>query len=355
MASSVIEDRLADWLEQVSVGLTGEEIKAYRSAVLEIAKNLDADQAFDLVRCGFAVGDDTSREWILSAIREQDGTYSGSNGDALVPVVAAAATIEILANSRHKLNTRFMLLTRAAQLNGLSPTIPEIIDTLGTALVANTTSRRQRPGRSKSIAKTAETAISKGAKWDPATPQQWQQLADELEAHKNALLEVSKTASSAISDLRQVIKHQDEELNLLWWSYGGRSLTEDKNWSEVEPLEKRIVLAVKELRGLTNSVPASPSAPAILTRAFDAPKEATLTIGEVAKELIVAGLKFEEVGHDRLTPISAAVREMQRVGEADDTWKTVVSRTLSIDANRHWTPSAIGEQLLLELDLDALV
>ena len=175
-----------------------------------------------------------------------------------------------------------------------------------------------------------------------------------MAAHDTALKAVTQRLAEAIERMSAVIELQDEELDTLWWSFGGLSQTIGQPWKAITPDAKRAVVAAVELSGLLTQVPAPPSTRGLLTRALGESASTKTSIGDIAEALTAFLGDLQKLPDHRLTPLTSASRQLKKIGGEDATWKTVVSRTLGYNPDSTALLLDAAEQVVRELDLQEL-
>lgn len=353
MASSTVDQHLGEWLEAATVEISSEQHTQWRNAITAMSKALDSNLCLEVTAAAHGEVSDPGRAWMSERLREQDPGFSAIAKDFLLAIIAGAVIIETLETATHPRCALSSLLVESARCTSLIPQVPAV----GTIAhqVGNEVRRkvRERAFAQKPILKEITDELNAVPKLDPAAGD-WTITAGVLAAQGAALLKIAGRADETSKQLGAMLRLQDEELNTLWWSYGGQTSTSGVAWEKVAPVERRAVLAAVELRRLLTGTPSPPSSRALLARVLGGAATSPTTLAAVAEATVeflddVAGLPDH-----RLVPVASAARERRKMGGDDDTWKTVVSRTLGYDTGSEISMLDAAEQVLRELDTQAL-
>lgn len=353
MASSTVDRCLDEWLEPATVERSPEQHAQLRKAVSAMSKAVDSKICIEVAAAAHAQLSDTARGWMSERIREQDSGFSATAKDRLLSIIAGAVLVEVLETSNHPKRTLVALLIESARCTGLQAEVTAVHNIAIEVSEDVRRSVRKRELDPRSALKELTDQLSALTQPDPAAPD-LATAVGALVGHDAALRKLAERLDQTNKQVAENLRLQDEELDTLWWSFGGLSLRDRVPWSSIEPAERRAVLSAIELRQLSSLTPSPPGGRALLARVLAANGDSLTTIGAVAVAAVevlddVAGLP-----EHRLTPITSSAREYQKLGGKDDTWKTVVDRTLGFDVNATISFLDAAEQVLRELDLNAL-
>ena len=139
--------------------------------------------------------------------------------------------------------------------------------------------------------------------------------------------------NAAIGEVENFIAIQDEELQLLWWLFGGRSETLDRPFAEVPADAQPIVLAA-EVAKATQFMPGPASAKPILSRAgLKERKKTAVVVAVNACERDFLGKLVKDVEPSPVTrPLHFAIHRKLEVGD-DTSWPAAWSAITGIDAD----------------------
>jgi len=236
---------------------------------------------------------ETSYSEIVKLFLAQDPLFAlnSSNAREVEILSAAVLCLAMKSNSNIALGVALSLVTAS---NSKGRNLPDFsIDILDTAESA--LARISRQDRSKPITKNPVSVEPKGylavkAKIDAEgvkeedLPQLQSDLSDEL---VKFISESKKAIDESYRRAMEHIESQDEELEILWWLFGGRSIHEDKKFESFGEEEKCIVFA-KELSDRTKLLPGPTSIMAILQKAGVGEKKVSVvkTVSKLAQKTV---------------------------------------------------------------------
>jgi hypothetical protein len=151
------------------------------------------------------------------------------------------------------------------------------------------------------------------------------------EATSAALAEVVGIVKSLASSATDFAAIQDEELQMLWWLFGGRSTDMDRAFDAIDANAQPLVLAA-ELAGMTKFLPGPVSTKAILSRA--GVKEGECTVPATVNACDAQWLARLVEGREPspiTQPIHFAVKRKLETGD-DNSWVAGWSGVVGIDA-----------------------
>lgn len=354
MPSSTVDNHLGEWLEPATVDLSSGQHAQWRTAVATMsAKLIDSLMCIQLVAAAHGDMSDSARGWISDRLREQEPAFSGTGKDLLLTLLAGAAVVETLETPTHAKRVLVALLVDSARCTLPAPQVAAV--RAAAQQVGNEVRRsvRKRALDQKPVLKEVSDQLAAVTQLDPAAGD-WAVASGVLTAHDAVLRRIAERLDETTKQVLDVVRLQDEELDTLWWSYGGLSITTGAPWGTVMPPEHRAVLASVELRRLLTRTPSPASSRSLLARILGDVCDSQATLAAVAGSTVDYLDDFAGLPDHRLLPLASAARERQRLGDGDDTWKTVVSRTLGFDVETKLSLLDAAEQVLRELDVKAL-
>jgi hypothetical protein len=161
------------------------------------------------------------------------------------------------------------LAVTAASFDGArNPTLPmDLVALAEQAIGSLSTSRRVRPDVSDLKIRPQEVAYQPDfAGFQPGDPQTWKPLFTGMNTALNASLNATAASLNAsIGEMGTYMRVVDEELQMLWWLVGERSLDLDLPFDKVESAVQPLVFA-RELAQRTVSSPGPVAIAALLAR-----------------------------------------------------------------------------------------
>lgn len=157
-----------------------------------------------------------------------------------------------------------------------------------------------------------------------------------------ALTKIVRTGNAAITALAELTEKQDEELQMLWWLFGGHSSKADAPFSEIKGDSQPVVLAA-ELAEMTSFLPGPIGAKAILSRAGVKPRK------KLSLTAVVSGLDdplrlelVETIEPSKITqPIHFAIKRQLETGD-DTAWVAPWATLTGIDAGYSLSALELG-------------
>lgn len=171
----------------------------------------------------------------------------------------------------------------------------------------------------------------------------------------SALQSISKSHNLVIDATNTVINQQDEELQMLWWLTGGRSIDEDCEFTKIDKKFQPLLFA-KELADQTEVLPGPGSIKGLLSRA-GLKATGSLTVKDVISNAKAEWLSelVEDIEPSPVTqPIHYAIKRQLETGPGD-AWLAGWAAATELDAGLSFSPLIFGSlfyrECLLELFL----
>ena len=173
-------------------------------------------------------------------------------------------------------------------------------------------------------------------------------------AHQ-AMKRTAKVQEKALGAMRDFIRVQDEELQMLWWLIGGHSSICDSAFDDV-PADARPLVLAKELADSTEFLPGPPSVKGILSRA-GLTQRGRLRVSEAVNAADTEWLQQlmgEAQPSPVTTPLHEAIRRQLETG-AGEAWIAGWAASTELDPAQSMSALALGElfyreRLLLEFE-----
>ena len=129
LPTTLVDDRMADWLRPFTVDLGGERFARLRQSIEALREALALPNAVDAV--AYAYGDEAAGERIIETVRvaaqNVDADYTAAVGDAEPPALVAAALADRLAvEPDSDISTLISMLVLSAEWSGLRAAIDGI-------------------------------------------------------------------------------------------------------------------------------------------------------------------------------------------------------------------------------------
>ena len=166
---------------------------------------------------------------------------------------------------------------------------------------------------------------------------------------EETLLNLTGKFNESLEKVTRASKMADEELDMLSWVFGGRSLVPDETFGDVPAAQKPLVFA-RDLASLTTIYPGPTVVPALLSRAgVSGTGKVTIVdaVNAVSSEWTAAVLK----GRKPLlasSPIHAALARREETG-ADGGWQAGWAAATGIDADSTMSPIELAKLFYREI------
>lgn len=344
------------WYAEIDV--TGDEARrAARSAAVAAAANAaDSELIECLVRIAFrsrTAPSPASRKTFLDALQSADAAFP-SNGNDRELQIMAASTLADLMHDGGEIGAEAALAAAVSSFGGARKIeLPMDLDAMARqSLVTIANQLRKRPNATSLTIppKLDSDAAVAGLK---------------AEFNHQTVLKAIETAKANLATLvnhhvkngnavERFLRVQDEELQMLWWLVGDRSIDLDCAFSEV-PLDAQPLVLAKELADMTQMLPGPASVIALLAKAGikDKKKPVSAMINAVDTAWIARVLPPPEIVLSPLTaPLHLALRRQQETGKGT-AWIAGWAAAAEVPTALTISPLAFGLQFYRERVLRA--
>lgn len=324
------------WYEAVSLECDQEHLEARWEGVESVAEDATRTTMEALIRLAFR-----SRQQVASAelaeLRNDFAGEAGPPGDEELSLLASATLAQIL--TRNDADAAMAAtLVKAAEFGGLRH-LKQPMDLIGlaaNAIVSLADSSRRRPslalGNATATKIDPAAAIEKLQAIDPTT------VAAALTALAGSVTSTMASLSRRQQQFEQAVqtyvRMQDEELDMLWWLQGGRSLSLNIPFTDIDAIQRPFVLS-RELAQATFALPGPPAISALLLRA-GIEDDAQIAIADAVQSLSLEWLQ-EAIPEDcssRISPVTTPIHEAIRRRlevHGEDTWIPAWTSVCALD------------------------
>jgi hypothetical protein len=341
----MIDDKIAGWLHAVELSPGSDRQKAIAASAKAYAASAKAADLPDLVLLAYGVAAKDAFTSLTAAVAKEDPTFGCTIGDLETRLIAAIFSAAVMEGNSTAAMTAASLIMNAEAIQLTSP----IEDLSARAMEARqrhacTARRRGHITSTLDIAKVHADVPPFDQDGTPA----FQQEVRLLRAASVAGVEATaKSLEALASRLSGRLQAADEELDLLWWCFAGRSETLAMDWTKVSSPGLAAIASAMEMHKLLQFATEPSSSTALLARTLGkhADKEITL-----ATAVNIAGkhrLTTEFSDGHQLLPILSSLREYEALG-GKAVWTGSVARW-SIDPDRSWNALNLAAECLREL------
>lgn len=337
------------WVREFELG---EDINAREkcwTGVVAFVNDAEGDDVEELIRLAFKTRQKASTPFLKkfhSALHDANPEAVPGN-DREMEVLAGCCLVVMLDIDDAELAALAALaITTTSAGGGRKHKLPmDIVGLAENALIRLSESNSQRPDLTKYTSTALpklglEDAIAKVAQFDTAGVAAAFTLA--ATAISTSLKTIATKQNTAINAVNTFMKQQDEELQMLWWLTGGRSIDEacafDKVDQKVQPL-----LFAKELADHTKVLPGPASIKGLLSRAgLREAGELKLQQAISAAKTVWLSTLVEDMEPSPVThPIHFAIKRKLEA-EAGEEWIAAWSSPTGLDANQLFSPLMLG-------------
>jgi len=350
------------WHAAVAVGNETEHRNARWAAVHAIAEKADASMVEALVRLTFATKQLPSARTlskIHEAYREADDSFDPSSAAREMQVLAGACLAVLLEANGDSAAIAALSVATASLGGGRTAKLPMDLPVLAEAAIERLAdANRERPSLSGLISAEPpkfdfEAAVTK------TKEQNWESIGQAFTlvgtSMRAALKALATRQTNATRAVDRLIRVQDEELQMLWWLTGARSIDLDCAFDAVPAAAQPLVFA-KELADDTAFLPGPRSIKPLLSRAgLKERKKLTVAAALAAADATwLSSLPDESDPSPVTQPIHFAIKRHMEAG-GGDTWVPNWAAVIGVDAGRQFSTLSLGTLFYRERLLTLLV
>lgn len=262
------------WYGAVALGDEETRRASRWMGVTAVVGSADSDDIEALLRLAFKSRQSAAAarvQKVREAFRTADATFEMQGNDRELQILAGAALAALMHKGGSSGAEAALAVTTASLMGARKPDLPMDLAILAEGaidLIAET--QRKRPDLAKHTATDApkfdfeKSAAKVRAEWNQEGVAQSFTLA--AESARAAVAVMARRQANAVSALDTFLRVQDEELQMLWWLIGQRSVDLDCSFEEVPAAAQALVYA-KELSDRTQFLPGPASMKGLLSRA----------------------------------------------------------------------------------------
>lgn len=342
----------AEWYRAVSLEPQGDELANRWRGIEALASKLDADDIVELARLAIRRPSmkPESMERIQGAFVKTDPAFKRHGNAAELSILAGATLVQAMSKgdgSRAGMASALALECAycAGFQGGEFPKdfVAQARQYLVTASRNLRANERWPAGSKLSLKVDVSSAQS-----NPTV------MASELEKVAKAILELHKENSEWAAAVQRRIQLQQEEIDVAWWVFGGRSSDVGAPVAKIPPAAAPLALG-RELGEMITILPGPLSGEALLERMLEylgaeRPKKVTLEEAIFATNPEWRSTWVARAGADStgdVLPILAAVRHAAEGARASE-WRTWVKRSLGIRYNASFELAVLAQQVYRE-------
>ena len=319
----------ARWYSAVSLGDDQARRQARWTGVSTIVNDADRNTVEALLRLAHRsrqLPANAAVQSIRQAFKAADDAFEVRGNERELQVLAGAC-LAVLMESVEEVGAVAALAATTSGLGGArKPDLPMDLVLLGEeAIVHWSEHNRKRPSlRTDTPIVPPTVDFAKAVVKVREQPQSWENVALAFtlaaDATRHAMKQLAMRQAEAEIAVDHFVRVQDEELQMLWWLMGQRSIEYDCAFEAV-PADAQPLVFARELADSTEFIPGPPSVKAILSRAgLKERKKVSITVAiNAAKPEWLQAQLIENDVSPISTPLHEAIKRLLETG-AGPTW-----------------------------------
>jgi hypothetical protein len=353
-----MHEKFADWLRPVTFGHDRETMELRWQGTEATIKELDFPLALELVRLVFGrhFFSTESLDKFRQNFKSVDPTFRTSGNDQELQVLAGCVLAIVCSDEAIEDNGVPLSIITASACGRRMPEVEINLVGMATERVRkdgiNARSRSSIPGiRIFNSQKNFESALtefeSNQGQGVPAAVNALKKIVSAVEGLSSS---VQNEVKKSVALIQELVRIQDEELQMLWWMVGGWSGMWNSPFADIESKARPILLA-KEAAGLTEFLSEPPSLKSVFYRVgIDASNRITIpdavnACGEHLKTLVPNNMPCATI-----FPLHFAISRALETG-ADETWIGNWSKVSGISEKEEIEPLELALQTYREIKL----
>lgn len=342
------ENRLPGWVRDVNLEPGASRIDAIQGAATDLSTPKDDTEILDLVLLAHGRSSGEALASVASALREHGESSAVREGDLVASITAAAATAFAM-EADAETAVPFGLAVRSAHFVGLQPAVPEL-DVLARAGLAGASKAQRRRVKLSVVAADVDTALKDWTTLEEGQAAQTQNLNSAREAVEKATKAVAGVTSRALPAITHRFDVLEEELDVLWWAFGGFSELAAKPLKSVPEQAAGCVAGIELATHTARRAPLQADR-AILSRILQSRADKATDLRRALPAAVKAvGDTWTDhpLGGHPLLPVLSSLAEYRALGQKP-LWIESVRERWGIDATLATTVLDLAEQVSREL------
>jgi len=341
----MVEDKIAEWLHEVELSPGSGRQQAIASAATTYAASAKASALPDMVLLAHGVPAASAFDQLKEAVTHHDDTFACGIDERETHLAAAVIVAEVMDRNSIATSTAASLVLNAAA-TGLTSAIADL-----PALARSARHRRSGLLRGRGPVKSTLDSAGVFSTVPPfdqdGTPAYHQEVRLLSQSSMAALAATAKSLEALASKLTTRLNASDEELDLLWWCFAGRSETLDGPWTTVPNSGLAAIVAAFEMHSQLKFLAEPQSAGALLARALGPHADKKIKLSSAITGAGKVHVAANRAAGHQLLPVLSSLHEFEAL-EGKAAWKGSVGRW-NIDPERSWKALELAEECLREL------
>jgi hypothetical protein len=328
------------WYRPVGMGDNREQLEARWKGVVGLVENADAERIETMIAIALRTKPRPQAAHVASlrqTFKDADDLFYMDGNDRELEVLCGTALATLFEGDDDTAVCAALFSTTASCGGVRSAEFPlDLMGAAEAALARISDARRTRPDLDGKMT-VAAPKINMDEAY-AALKQNWtaegavSALTTLSDQNNNAVLRLSQRVNSALRAAHDFAKIQDEELQMLWWLFGNRSMKMDRPFQDI-PAEAQTFLLAAELADITKFLPGPQSIKPILSRAglkerskYSVPAAVNACEGSLLAPLI-DGMEPSQITQ----PLHFAIKRKLETGD-ETSWISAWSNITGIDA-----------------------
>jgi hypothetical protein len=257
-----VDPRFEQWYKTVDMGDDPARVKARWQGVVEVYSKVTSKTIVSICQLAFGGTRPTADElaWFEAPFKEIDGSFTIGANDLELRVLAAACVVNELEEVQYTNGSTYLAVASAC-FSGLRKFAVsfDIKSFVESTIQRLSVEAATRPTQGVLNADPFVFKADVNQQWDSNRDAALKSMADSINTKLGPL-------RRKVEALSAVINVQDDELQVLWWLFGGKSLERKSVFAKV-PVECRPLIFAKELADCVKMAPGPVSIADILAKA----------------------------------------------------------------------------------------
>jgi hypothetical protein len=261
------------WYRTVDLSENRERLGLRYRGVLELIKNPTPSAVESMIRVAFRSKQAASPENIAKirkCFKGVDDFFDMTGNDRELEILCGAGLALLLEKDGNDSADGAVAVTTTAMNGARSPELPMDLSTLAEQAICRIGEiKRKRPSLGESFPHTfpkIDFTAAKAKIQEQPDAGGFVAAIDLMAESLRANLAPIKQNAADIEKMDSFVANQDEELQILWWLFGKRSVELNCLFTDVTPAEQQPIVFAKELADATQFLPGPTSAKALLAQ-----------------------------------------------------------------------------------------
>lgn len=336
---------IAKWMRPVELQPGSARIKAVAKVAEGFAEGTRPETILGLVETAFLGADNAAHRSVSEAIRITDDTYWSEPHELQARLIAGTVLARVVAEGS-ELATVASHAIMSATWQGMQAPFEELPEVASGAIAEGARTSRERP-------RLAPIDSSKMQPRKPALPEAEEFVTSKhgvelLKYVDTAVANAVKHVNSRNRELTSLLRVSDEELNILWWAFSGRSRILGASFSHPTSPARVAIAAGLEFGDLVEFAEEPRLTEELLSRLLGRKVEKVVTLREAIEALAGADFALPDGGADhRFLPVLTCLTALRKHG-GESSWTSSAQKVADVLESTH-SPVSLAHQTVREI------